>query len=122
PADDVEQGRLAAAARPDQAKELAARDVERGVAQRTYVSGVALLAELMRDAPDPDRDFIGAHDYGPGSQSRRLAIASLILSPLPARFLGRIVSHSSRVRLRHGRPSDHPAARPRSARGPSVRR
>src|SRR6516165_6854094 len=82
PADDVEQGRLAAAARPDQAKELAARDVERGVAQRAYVSGVALLAELMRDAPDPDRDFIGAHDYGPGSQSR-LAGGRLGLVPLP---------------------------------------
>jgi len=70
PADDVEQGRLAAAARPDQAEELAARHVERGVAQRPHVAGVAFLAELMRDAPDSDRDFIGAHACGPGSQSR----------------------------------------------------
>src|SRR5262249_51890508 len=82
PADDVEQGRLAAAARPDQAEELAARDVERGVAQRAHVAGVALFAELMRDAPDPDRDLIGTHEYGPGSRSR-LAGGRLGLLPLP---------------------------------------
>src|SRR5262249_48215120 len=65
PADDVEQGRLAAAARPDEAKELAARNVERGVAQRAHVAGVALLAELMRDAPDPDRDGARSHGSDP---------------------------------------------------------
>jgi hypothetical protein len=60
-ADDVEQGRLAAAARPDQAEELAAPDVERGVAQGAHVMGVARLAELVRDALDPDRGALGAH-------------------------------------------------------------
>jgi len=37
---------------------------------------------LMRDAPDPDRDFVGAHEYGPGSRSR-LAGGRLGLLPLP---------------------------------------
>src|SRR5262249_8050229 len=70
------------AARPDQAKELAARNVERGVAQRAHVAGVALLAELMRDAPDPDRDFIGAHEYGLGcNHALRGAESVCSLSP-----------------------------------------
>ena len=56
-ADHVEQRGLAAAARPDQAQQLAARDVERGVAQRQHVARVALLAEVMRDVLDPDRDL-----------------------------------------------------------------
>ena len=56
-ADDVEQRGLAAAARPDQAEQLAARDVERGVAEREDRAGGALLAELVGDVLDPDRDL-----------------------------------------------------------------
>ena len=55
-ADHVEQRALAAAARPDQAEQLAARDIERGVLQRLHELRVARLAELMRDVPDLDRD------------------------------------------------------------------
>src|SRR5262249_61640835 len=51
-------------------------------------------------------------------ESRPLAIASLIPSPLALRFLGPILSHSWLLRLRHGRPSDHPRAPPHSARAP----
>src|SRR5215470_10486877 len=64
-ADDVEQRRLATAARPDQAEELAARDVERGVAQRAHVAGLARLAELMRDVLDPDRRLAASSHHPP---------------------------------------------------------
>ncbi len=62
-AEDVEQRRLSAAARSDQAEQLAARDLERGPAQRADVAGLGRFAELMRDADDPDRDLIGSHAF-----------------------------------------------------------
>src|SRR3984957_14362401 len=61
-AHDAEKRALAAAARPDQAQELAAPYVERGVEQRPHVAGAALLAELMGDPPNanppPVRHFV----------------------------------------------------------------
>ena len=60
-ADHVEQRALAAAARPDQAEQLAARDVERGVLQRLHELRVARLAELVRDVPDADRGVGRCH-------------------------------------------------------------
>ena len=84
-ADDVEQGGLAAAARPDQTEQLAARDVERGVAQREHVAGVAFLAELMGDVLDPDRDFA------------RHRIAIVVAWETRAQFRGRNASVMSRL-------------------------
>src|SRR5262245_62405903 len=55
-------------------------------------------------------------------ESRPLAIASLIPSPLAWRVLGPILSHSWLLRLRHGRPSGHPRAPRRNARAPIARR
>ena len=46
---------LAAAARADQAQELAARDIERSVGQRPHVALLALIAELMGNAANLDR-------------------------------------------------------------------
>ena len=60
-ADHVEQRALAAAARPDQAEQLAARDVERGVGERANVKRLAGLAELVRDIPDAYRDIARGH-------------------------------------------------------------
>ena len=61
PADHVEQRALAAAARPDQAEQLAAHDVEIGVEQRAHMECVARLAELVRDVLDADRDIARGH-------------------------------------------------------------
>ena len=57
-ADDVEQRALAAAARPDQAQQLAAPDIERGVEQRPHIAGAALLAERLGHAPNPNRHLV----------------------------------------------------------------
>src|SRR5882757_573659 len=78
--DDIEQGRLAAAARADQAKKLAACDVERRVTQRLHMPNVALLAELMRDVPHTDGDVAGhsacfAFPRSDLSASRKAAVA-----------------------------------------------
>ena len=60
-ADHVEQRALAAAARPDQAEQFAARDVERGVRQRLHELRVARLAELVRDVSDADGGVARGH-------------------------------------------------------------
>ena len=60
-ADHVEERALAAAARPDQAQQLAARHLERGVEQRAHETLLARLAELMGNAAHPDRDFLRDH-------------------------------------------------------------
>ena len=60
-ADHVEQRALAAAARPDQAQQFAAHDVERGVEQRAHMKRVAGLAEFVRDALDPYRGVARCH-------------------------------------------------------------
>src|SRR4029077_4096517 len=88
-ADDVEQGRLAAAARPDQAEQLAARDVERGLSYLPHVAGVAFLAELMRDAPDPDRDGASGHAISPRDRHARAWPAHPSSFPTDARATGR---------------------------------
>src|SRR5580700_10047283 len=60
-ADDVEQRGLAAAARPDQAEQFAAGDVERRVGKRADMLRLARLAELVRDVFDADRGVARRH-------------------------------------------------------------
>src|ERR1700730_11700379 len=60
-ADDVEKRALTAAAWPDEAQQLAARNIERGIRKRPYKAPVVLLAELMENTANLDRGLSRRH-------------------------------------------------------------
>src|SRR5262249_54696810 len=80
---DVEERALAAAAWPDEAQQLALRDIERGVGKRPHKTLFAFVAESVKNAASLDRRFRRRHPV-------------TCVRPVPASHCTRIYSSSVR--------------------------